>query len=444
MPSAASLPTDRREWHGRVWRIAGPIILSNMSVPLLGAVDTAVVGHLPDPVYIGAVAVGAIIFNFLYWGFGFLRMGTTGFTAQAYGAEDWDEVRAIMARGLSVAGFVGLGLIVLQWPIGNVAFWLMQGSAGVESLAESYFAVRIWGAPAALANYVLLGWLLGMHRARTALVLQLFMNGLNIVLDLVFVLVLGWGVEGVALATVISEIAAAAGGVVAIFLMLRHEGGRLARSLVVSRPRIVAFLKVNGDIFIRTLCLILAFAYFTSRSAEFGNLTLAANAVLIHFQQIMAYGLDGFAFAAEALVGGAIGARKPNAVRHAVVVTTQWALAIAILYALAYLLAGPAIIAILTGIPEVREAADSYLYWVVLSPLLSVWSFQLDGIFIGATRSREMRNAMIVSFAIYLAAVHGLTPYLGNDGLWLALMVFMVVRAVTLVAYYPRLERSVA
>ncbi|MCP4327157.1 MAG: MATE family efflux transporter [Alphaproteobacteria bacterium] len=440
--SSASLPTSRREWHRRVWRLAGPIILSNMSVPLLGAVDTAVVGHLPDPAYIGAVAIGAIIFNFIYWGFGFLRMGTTGFTAQALGARDWQEIRAIIARGIIIS--LGLAVVILagQSLIRGAAFWLIEASGDVEALAVTYYDVRVWGAPAALANYAVLGWLLGIQRPRTALVLQIVLNGINIALDLWFVLGLGWGVEGVAFATVISEYSAALLGLWIVHRALIAAGGNWRRDQILDRTRLIAFARVNGDIFIRTLCLIFAFSYFTAQSARMGDVLLAANAVLMHFQHFMAYGLDGFAFAAEALIGGAVGARNREALRAGVSVTTQWAFAISGIYVLVYALLGTEIIGVLTGIEEVRSAAAQFLPWAIVMPLISVWSFQLDGIFIGATRTGEMRNAMIVSVAIYLAAVHLLLPIMGNHGLWLALMVYMVARAVTLGLYYPRVVQA--
>jgi MATE family multidrug resistance protein len=413
-------------------------------VPLLGAVDTAVVGHLPDPVYIGGVAVGAVIFNFLYWGFGFLRMGTTGFTAQALGARDEAEIVAIPIRAALIGGGLGLCLIAAQLPIRTLALWLMEASPGVERLAAAYYGVRIWGAPAALINYAILGWLLGMQRPRNALVLQLFVNGLNIALDLYFVLGLGWGVEGVALATVISEYGVLVLGLWIVLRILRPALAGWRRYRIFDRRRLVAFARVNGDIFIRTLCLIFAFSYFTARSARMGDLTLAANAVLMHFQHFMAYGLDGFAFAAEALIGGAIGGRNRGALREAVWVTTQWAFAVSAAYVAVYAVLGGRFIDILTGIDEVRALARTFLPWAIAMPLISVWSFQLDGIFIGATRTAEMRNAMIISVAVYLAAIQVLVPPLGNHGLWLGLMVFMAARALTLAFYYRRVENAAA
>ncbi len=430
-------------WHRRVWALAGPIMLSNLSTPLLGAVDTAVVGRLPDAAYIGGVAVGAIVFNFLYWGFGFLRMGTTGFTAQAFGAGDTDELRATLARPLILATGLGLMLIVLQAPIGWLAFSLMDASAEVEGFARAYFDIRIWSAPAALTNYALLGWLLGTQRTRAMLLLQVTLNGINIVLDIVFVVGLGWGIEGVALASVIAEFIAVALGLAIVARALRQAGGGWDRARLIRRDRLVALFRVNVDIFLRTLALIFAFAYFTAKGAVLGDVTLAANAILMHLQVFMAYGLDGFAHAAEILTGGAVGARSRAAFPQAVWVSTVWALGLAVVMAAVYGLAGPAIIRLFTVLPEVRAVAVDFLPWVVVSPLVSVWSFLLDGIFIGATRTGAMRNAMALSVLAYLAACALLIPALGNDGLWLAFLIFMAARAVSLAAAYPRLERAV-
>jgi len=431
------------DWNRRIWALAGPIILSNISTPLLGAVDTAVMGHLPDAAYIGGVAVGAVIFNFLYWGFGFLRMGTTGFTAQAYGAGDADELRLSLARPLLLAVALGAAIILLQAPIGLAAFALMDASAQVEGLAGDYFAIRIWSAPAALINYTVLGWLLGTRRAMAVLLLQVVLNGLNIALDLLFVIGFGWGIEGVALASLLAEVAAALLGFVIVARALRVHGGTWDWAAVLRRERLVALFRVNRDILIRTLCLVFAFAYLTARGAAMGDVVLAGNAILIQLQQFAAYGLDGFAHAVEVLAGAALGARSRAAFRRAVAVSTVWALATATLLSAAYLFAGNSIIALFTDLAEVRAAASSYLPWLIVSPLVSVWSFQLDGIYIGATRTPEMRNGMIISLAVFLLACWLLISLWGNHGLWLAFTIFMAARGVTLALWYPRLERSV-
>ena len=431
-------------WNARVWRLAGPIMVSNISTPLLGAVDTAVMGHLPDPAYIGAVALGAIIFNFLFWGFGFLRMGTTGFTSQAHGAGDRAELRAALVRPLILAVALGAALIALQVPIGALAIQLLDASATVEGLTHDYYAIRIWSAPFALANYVLLGWLLGTQRAFTVLLLQVVLNGINIVLDLVFVIGLGWGIEGVAFASLLAEMAATFLGLALVAKPLFRDKAPLEWAHVAARERLLALFRVNADILVRTLCLISAFAYFAAQGAQMGDLVLAANAVLMQFLSVTAYGLDGFAHAAEVLAGSALGAGSRRAFRQVVKVSTLWALGMALLAGLVFLTAGRPLIGLLSNIPEVRATAAAYLPWMIVSPVISVWSFLLDGIFIGTTRTGEMRNAMIASLAVYLVACWLLVPALGNHGLWLAMMIFMAARAISLGAYYPRIERGIA
>lgn len=431
------------DWNRRVSRLAFPIIISNVSVPLLGAVDTAVVGHLPEAHHLGAVAVGAMVFNFIYWGFGFLRMGTTGFTAQAHGAGDADEVRATVARAM-VIGIVGAALLLLiQVPIAALAFSVIEASGNVERLARDYFFIRIWGAPAALTNYVLLGWFLGLQNARAAMWVQIWMNGLNIVLDLLFVLGFGWGVGGVALATVIAEYSAVGFGLVMAARMLRGVGGAFRRDIIADPKPLRRMLSVNADILMRTVLLVFAFAYFTAQGAKMGDVTLAANAVLMNFQLFMAHALDGFAHAVQALAGVAIGARDRGAFRAAVRVSTIWAAWVAVGFTVAYAAAGMWIVAALTGIAEVRAAAAAYLPWAVAMPILSVWAYQLDGIFLGATRGSVLRNAMAVSVLVYIGACLVLVPMLGNHGLWLALSLFMALRGVTLATRYPALERSI-
>ncbi|MDH3966579.1 MAG: MATE family efflux transporter [Rhodospirillales bacterium] len=431
-------------WHLRVWALAGPIIVSNLSTPLLGAVDTAVVGHLPDPAYIGGVAVGAVVFNFLYWGFGFLRMGTTGFTAQAFGAGEAEELRASLARPLLLALALGAPLVVVQAPVGWTAFWLFEASDRVEGFARSYYAIRIWSAPAALANYAMLGWLLGTRRAGAVLLLQVVLNGINIVLDLVFVLGLGWGVEGVALASLLAEFGAMGLGLAIVARALKSHGGAWDWARIGSRGHLVVLLRANLDIFVRTLCLLGAFAYFTAQSAKMGDVLLAGNAILLQLQNFTAYGLDGFAHAVEVLAGNALGARSRKAFREAVRVSTLWALGTASLVSGLYLVLGGSVVGLFTDLAAVRAAAETYLPWVVVAPVVSVWSFQLDGIFIGTTRTAEMRNAMLLSLFVYLGACWILVPTLGNHGLWLAFTVLMVARAASLGLLYPRLERLVA
>ncbi len=436
-----SLPRPTISDHKQVWHLAAPSIIANLSVPLLGAVDTAVIGHLDQSYYLGAVAIGAVIFHFIYWGFGFLRMGTTGLTAQALGAREFSEARAIFYRALALGTAIALVIWLAQIPLLWLATTLFEASDQIETLASTYFRVRIWSAPAVLANYCLIGWFIGIGNTRAALLLQVWMNGLNIALDLLFVMGFGWDVAGVAAATVISEYAAVGAGFLLFRRAVRGMDAGGERPIIFDAGKIKRMMFINLDIFIRTFCLIFAFSIFTAQAAKMDDDTLAANAVLIQFQHFLSFGLDGFAHAAEALVGAAIGAGSRAKMRAAVVTAGIWALAVAALYTIIYAGAGTFIIGALTGIDSVRSDANEYLVWLMISPIVSVWSFLLDGIFIGATRTAEMRNAMLIALAVFLAAVFVLQPIYGNHGLWLSLMLFMVARAITLGVYYPRLER---
>ncbi len=431
---------EQQSWNRTVWRLAGPIMLSNVSVPLLGIVDTAVVGQLPGAHYIGAVAVGAQIFSIVYWGFGFLRMGTTGFTSQSLGMGDMNQVRAYLIRSFMIAGIAGLALIILQRPImwGTVA--IIAPSEQVAALADAYFSIRIWGAPFVLMGYALLGWFVGIQRTGAVLLVQLGMNVLNIGLDLLFVLGFGWGVEGVALATVISEVAAAIFGCWIAFRTANTLGGIWRWDLVRQWSRLKRMMLLNRDILFRTLCLEAAFVTFTAISARMGDTVLAANAVLFLFQGLMAYGLDGFAHAVETLSGKAYGARNLSHFKGAIRATTLWSIGFSVPVAIAYWFFGEMAVDMLTKTQAVRDVAYTYLPWIAILPVLSVWSFQLDGIFFGLTRAGDMRNAMILSLAIYGIAVAVLIEPLGNHGLWLAFCIFMVARAITLSAFLPRLS----
>ena len=425
--------------HRRVLKIAVPIVLSNATVPILGAVDTGVVGQLGIPEPIGAVGIGAVILTSVYWVFGFLRMGTTGLTSQALGARDGAEVAALLTRALMIGLAGGLLLIALQWIIFPAAFWLSPATDEVESLAREYMSIRIYSAPAAIAVYGLTGWLIAQERTRGVLVIQVVMNGVNIVLDLWFVLGLDWGVGGVALATFISEWLGAAVG-----LWLCRDAFRRPEwrdwPRVFDRVRLTHMALVNTDILIRSLALLSVFTSFMLFGARFGDVTLASNQVLLQFLHITAYALDGFAFAAEALVGQALGARSRAALRRASVLTSVWGVGACVLMAAGFAIWGGAIIDLMTTAPFVRIESREYLPWMVLTPLTGVASWMFDGIFIGATRSRDMRNMMLLSAAIYFAAVLALMPLLGNHGLWLAFHISFIARGATLAWKYPGLE----
>lgn len=425
----------------RVLHIALPIVLSNATVPILGAVDTAVVGQIGLAAPIGAVGLGAVIISALYWMFGFLRMGTAGLTAQALGRRDAAEVAALLSRVLIVAACAGAGIIVLQWPLFAGAFLIAPASDEVEGLARTYLSIRVWSAPAAIAIYGVTGWLIAQERTRAVLVIQLWMNGLNIGLDLLFVLGLGWGVGGVAAATVLAEWAGLAVGLWFCKDALRAPAMR-AWTQVFDKVRLARMAAVNGDIMIRSVLLQGVMVSFLFLSSNFGDTRLAANQVLLQFLYITAYALDGFAFAAESLVGQALGARARAALRRAAVLTGAWGLGLGVALSLAFALGGPILIDLMTTAPDVRAAAKDYLPWMLVMPIVGALSWMLDGVFIGATRTADMRNMMAVSVAIYAAAVLLLLPAFGNNGLWAALGICFVARGLTLLARYPALERQ--
>lgn len=431
-----------RVTHRTVLAIAAPIVLSNISTPLLGIADTAVMGRLGDPKYIGAVAIGALIFTLVYWSFGFLRMGTTGLTAQALGAKDGAEIRAALGRALLIAGGVGAALIALQWPIGLAAFALLDGGPEVEPLARLYFDIRIWSAPWALANYALVGWFIGLGRAQVALVLQVFLNLVNIFFNIWLALGLGWGVAGIAAGTLIAEVATAALGLALAARHLRFYPGAWTRARLMDAAQLARTIAVNRDIMIRTVVLMLSFAWFTAKSAEAGPLTLAVNSILLQFVTVSAFFLDGFALAAEALVGRAVGARNRRDFDLAAKLSTQWAAGISLLLSIGIYASGGAVIDFLSVDEGVRGTARLYLFWAALLPVLSVWCYQLDGIFIGATRGPEMRNAALASSLLFLALWWLFLPW-GNHGLWAALAGFNLMRAASLGFYFPRLRRAI-
>ncbi len=425
--------------HSRVLKIALPIVISNATVPILGLVDTGVVGQMGLAAPIGAVGIGAIILTGFYWLFGFLRMGTTGMVAQAKGAGDQGEVVALLIRALMIGFGVGVAFVLLQTPLFWTAFQVSPASGEVEGLARDYMRIRIWSAPATIALYGVSGWLIAQERTRAVLVLQLWMNALNVGLDLWFVLGLGWGVQGVALATFMAEWSGLALG---IWLCRPAFVGRMWRNwaVVFDRARLKAMAVVNGDIMIRSLLLQAIFISFLFFGADFGDVTLAANQILVQFLSVTANALDGFAFAAEALVGQALGARNRGALRRVALLASFWGLICVIGLSLVFWLFGEVIIDVMTTSDEVRVETRIYLIYMIIAPLLGLASWMLDGIFIGATRSKDMRNMMVVSFVVYAVAIAALVPLFGNHGLWMALLISFVARGVTLAWRYPALE----
>ena len=427
--------------HKRVLGVAIPIVLANATIPILGAVDTAVVGQLGLAVPIGAVGIGAIIITAIYWLFGFLRMGTTGLTAQAIGSGDKSETSALLVRGIIIGVVAGLILIMTQVPLFLGALQLSPASIEVEDLAQKYLQIRVYSAPAAIALFGITGWLIAKEKTRAVLLLQLLLNGINIILDLVFVLKLGWGVEGVAIATLIAEWSGLLFG-----LWLVREGFNNSYwknwGQIFDRVRLVQMAKVNGDIMIRSILLEIGFVSFLFLGSSFNDATLAANQILIQFLSITVHALDGFAFAAETLVGQALGSKNRALFRRAVVMTSQWGLGTVILMALAFFVFGNSIINIMTTAEDVRTVSYEYLPWMVAAPLAGVAAWMLDGIFIGATRTADMRNMMFISFCVYLIALAILLPIYGNHGLWASLIIFSIARGVTLGFKYPALEAS--
>ncbi|QQA43339.1 MATE family efflux transporter [Pelagovum pacificum] len=433
--AAAYRPVTNR----RVMKIAGPIVLSNATVPILGIVDTGVVGQLGEAAPIGAVGVGAVILTAFYWLFGFLRMGTAGLASQAHGRGDGAEVAALLVRVLMVAGTAGTAIILLQLPLFAGAFLVSPASDEVEQLARGYISIRIWSAPAAIAIYGITGWLIALERTRAVLVIQVWMNGLNILLDLWFVIGLDWGVNGVAIATFLAEWS---GCIVGLWLCRDAFRGSAWRDWprVFDRVRLKRMAQVNTDILIRSVLLQAIFVSFLLFGADFGDVQLASNQILLQFLQVTAFGLDGFAFAAETLVGQALGAGRRTELRRAALLTSAWGLGIGVVLALAFATIGPDLIDRMTTAPEVREVSRQYLYYMVAAPIIGVAAWMFDGIYIGATRTRDMRNMMLVSTAAYFLAVYPLMWQFGNHGLWIGLLFSFVVRGATLAYRYPALE----
>ncbi|MBO6868645.1 MAG: MATE family efflux transporter [Thalassococcus sp.] len=428
--------------HARVLKIAIPIVISNATIPILGIVDTGVVGQMGEAAPIGAVGIGAIILTAIYWFFGFLRMGTTGLAAQARGQGDRGEVAAILTRVLMIGLGAGVILIAAQSLLFWGAFKVSPASPEVEELASGYLGIRIWSAPAAIAIYGLLGWLIAAERTGAVLALQVWMNGVNIVLDLWFVLGLGWGVNGVAFATFLAEWSALGLGLwlcrSAFNVPDWRDWGR-----VFDKVRLIRFAQVNGDILIRTAALQSIFLSFMMFAARFGDVTLAANQILLQFLYVTGYALDGFAFAAEAMVGAAMGATDRRTLRRASILSSFWGLICNIGLAVAFFAFGPMMIEIMSEAKEVNATAMDYLPWMVAAPLVGLASWMLDGIFIGATRTKDMRNMMLLSAIAYFATAFALMPLFGNHGLWAALILSFVYRGVLLGLRYPALENAV-
>ena len=423
--------------HGRVFGIAAPTMIANLTTPLLGIVGTAVIGRLGQAHLLGAVAMSALVFDLIFWIFGFLRMGTVALTAQALGAGDPHEERAVFLRALMVAGVIGMALIVLQAPLAHAVYAAMGGSDAVTAAAKTYFFVRIWSAPFALANYVVLGWLVGLARTGIALTLQIVVNVINMIATALLVLAFDFGVVGAALGAVIAETIGFAAGLLAVHRL----GATFGFAGVFDRARLQRLFAINRDIMIRTAALIAAFFFFTAQGARAGDTMLAANAVLHNFTLIGSFFLDGFATAAEQLCGRSVGAKDRAAFDRAVRLVIVWGFAFGLGTTAIFLVGGTALVDLMTTSPEVREASRQFLVFAALAPTAGVLAYAYDGIYIGATWARDMRNLMVAALIIYFAMWWVLQP-LGNAGLWVALLTFLLARGLLQAARYPWLVKA--
>lgn len=424
----------------QVFAIAGPAMVANLTTPLIGVVSTSAIGRLDDAALLGGVAMASVIFDCLFWLFGFLRMSTLAFTAQALGAGETREQIVILVRGFIVAGLIGAALIALQLPLAAVLFDLMGGSEGVTRAAKTYFMIRIWSAPLALANYVILGWLVGQARASSALLLQIAINLINTAATLLLVLVYDTGIAGAAIAALLSE---AVGFVLGVIVCRRHADGGFAvpRATLFDRAKLMRLLSVNSDILVRTAALIAVFLFFTAKGARAGDVTLAANSVLNNFLLVSAFFLDGLANAAQQLCGRSFGARDAKGFADSTRLVLLWGLGFAMFVATLFALFGPVLIDVMTASEDVRRAARDFLPFVVMAPIPGVFAFGFDGIYVGATWAREMRNLMLASLAIFLGTWWALQSQ-GNAGLWWALIASYVARGGLQGARYPAQFRA--
>ncbi len=418
------------------------MIIANISTPLLGLVDTAVMGRLHNADFLAAVALAGLIFNFIFWGFGFLRMGTSGLSAQAFGADNSSELNAILMRGIFLALCIAILILVFQSCIADFSFFLLDSRESIAVLAQQYFSIRIWSAPATLCQYVVLGWFLGRQNTKSPLLIVLTINVCNICLDLLFVVHYGMQSEGVALASVIAEYLGLLLGIGLVIKSIPSGSICFSGSALFAWDKLAAMLRINGHLFIRTLCLIFVFGFFTVQGEKLGGSILAANAVLMNFQSFMAYALDGFAHAAEALIGRALGEKNTMLFQKSLATTGFWSFVMALLFVLVFSLVGHEIINALTHLDEVRDLAYEYLPWLIALPLFSFISFFMDGVFVGATLSRQMRNCIIVSLFVVFLPVWYATQAFANQGLWLALSVFMMIRSLMMLAYYYRFKKQ--
>jgi len=422
----------------KVFNLALPIMLSNATVPLVGIVDTAVMGRMDSPAFPSAVAIGAALFSIIFWVFGFLKLGTGGLVAQAFGAQRTAAIEATSIRAITIGTLLALVVLLAGPGLLHAGLWAMGGSPDLHALTADYFTVRLWGAPATLVTFAVFGTLVGLQRLRAVFALQLILNLLNITLNLLFFHFTDWHVKGVAAATVISEFVAVAIGLWMIRDVWFTSFFRWQTALKDTQA-FITFFNISGNLFIRSLCLTFAFYWITALGSRLGDTTLALNAILFHMLHFTAHALDGFAIAAETLAGNALGRRDRTALWRDVKACTWGALVFSMFFTALFALFGQSFVNTMTTLPEVRELANTYLLWVVLGPLLGVWSFLLDGVYTGTTHTKEMRNGMLISLGLFMVSAEVLLPQFGNHGLWLSYYVLMAARTITLGAWFPRI-----
>jgi len=417
----------------RILRLSIPNIVTNITIPLLAMVDLGLMGHMGSEKYVGAVALGGMIFSFIFWAFGFLRMGTSGFTAQAYGQRNLGEAGNILIRAVATALGGGLLLVFLQWPLRWAAFSLVDGSTEVEAMAVHYFNIRIYAAPATLFIYSIIGWFIGMQNARLPMILSISVNLLNVLLSILFIKTFGMGSNGVAWANVISQYGGLILGIYLLSFYWQKIGKHTSLAKALNPKAFLQFFNVNKDIFIRTLCLIFTLSFFTTQSANTSDTILAVNTLLFQFFYFFSYFVDGFAYAAEALAGRYIGSGDRMMLTKVIRRLFIWGSAIALFFTLLFLAGGSLIFSLLTNNPVTISAAKPYMFWVVLIPVITFSAFIWDGIYVGATASAAMRNSMVViTTLIFLPAYYLFEPVMGNNGLWLAMILFMGARGIFL------------
>ena len=427
----------------KILRLAIPNIISNITVPLLSSVDTAVMGHLESPVYLGAIALGSMIFNFIYWGFGFLRMGTTGLTAQSFGSKNDIEVSSIMFRASLVSIIIGFSLIILQYPIAELSFFLIDGSKEVEQFATQYYNIRIIAAPATLSLYALNGWFLGVQNSKSPLYVALFINILNIILNLFFVYQLNMKVEGVAWATVIAQYSGVIFSIILISKKYEVYIKLFSFEKIIEKTKVLRFFKVNTDIFFRTILLIFTISFFTAKSAEINDEILAANFILMQLWLVISYGVDGFAFAAESLVGKYFGSRDQEKLTKTIKYSFAWGLTLGMFLSLCYLLFGRDILSLYTNQENIVQIAMVFMGWIIVAPIINSVSFIWDGVYFGVTETRKMLFSMIISVLFVFLPIYYLTnDWLGNHAIWFSLTAFMLVRGITLTLFYKKIDTT--